>query len=271
MGTAQGQCLRGPQLLSPGAERLPSRHGEAENGQFRAVKFQTADKYVKTSVTVIHAKPARAFYPERLPCPGTGSGRTPLGPPGSAASNRPFCSGRAARREGTRTAVTTGLFARLGPQPGADPAPSPRLRAGGAAAPAGPGPSPAGPGSSPALSESQEHEGQTRAAVKPRWPRGPTAETLSPSGGTGAMGSPVRGLWRGLREGGVRAVTRGAPRGQVSGAGTALGTCVKLLPGLLPSAWTGKAKGKRGSPASVPGYPGLGTCTFAPSYFWCLQ
>lgn len=214
----------------PLGQCLPSRHGaKAVNGQFRAVKLQTANKYVETGATVIPT----SGCPERLLCPGTRSGRTPLGPRGSAASGPStlFSMSRPGGREphnGHPWPVSTALATAGKGRPGAQTSAQGGWRL-----------CSRGPGSSPALSKLSRTRGsnsscgpKTRAAKRPEG-----REALSPSRGTSTMGRPA-GLWRCLRG------REGAPRGRASG-----------LPGFLPASCPGTAKGERGGTASAPRGP----------------
>lgn len=91
-GAAQSRSLRG---LSPGAECLPSRHGaKAVNGQFRAVKLQTANKYVETGDRrqVIPTTPATASAPSGCCVRGPGRGEPRRGLEGARPRDRPLCS-----------------------------------------------------------------------------------------------------------------------------------------------------------------------------------
>lgn len=91
-GAAQSRSLWG---LSPGAECLPSRHGaKAMNGQFRAVKLQTADKYVETGDRrqVIPTTPATASAPSGCCVRGPGRGEPRRGLEGARPRDRPLCS-----------------------------------------------------------------------------------------------------------------------------------------------------------------------------------
>lgn len=242
-GAAQSRSLWG---LSPGAECLPSRHGaKAVNGQFRAVKLQTANKYVETGATVIPT----SGCPERLLCPGTRSGRTPLGPRGSAASGPSslFSMSRPGGREphnGHPWPVSTALATAGKGRPGAQTSAQGGWRL-----------CSRGPGSSPALSKLSRTRGsdsscgpKTRAAKRPEG-----REALSPSRGTSTMGRPA-GLWRCLRG------REGAPRGRASASRASSRRRVRE--------GQGRTRGHRQRP---PGSPGLGTCTSPPSYFCCPQ
>lgn len=226
-GAAQSRSLWG---LSPGAECLPSRHGaKAVNGQFRAVKLQTANKYVETGATVIPT----SGCPERLLCPGTRSGRTPLGPRGSAASgpstlfsmSRP---GGGEPHNGHPWPVSTALATAGKGRPGAQTSAQGGWRL-----------CSRGPGSSPALSKLSRTRGsdpscgpKTRAAKRPEG-----REALSPSRGTSTMGRPAGAVE-------VPAGTGGGP------TRTSVGP-----PGLPPGVVSGKAKGERGGTASAPRGP----------------
>lgn len=235
-GAAQSRSLWG---LSPGAECLPSRHGtKAVNGQFRAVKLQTANKYVETGATVIPT----SGCPERLLCPGTRSGRTPLGPRGSAASGPStlFSMSRPGGREphnGHPWPVSTALATAGKGRPGAQTSAQGGWRL-----------CSRGPGSSPALSKLSRTRGsdsscgrKTRAAKRPEG-----REALSPSRGTSTMGRPA-GLWRCLRG------REGAPRGRASASRASSRRRVRERP-----------RANAGAPPAPPGVPGFGDVHVSP-------